>query len=61
MWQKHEYTFAYLGFTSTYSCDGLADKLKILLIASGARKDSKSRPAVAPQALDVRTSLRAPT
>jgi len=43
-WQKHEYTFAYMGFTSTYSCDGLADRLKLLLIASGARKDVKSRP-----------------
>ena len=45
-WQKHEYTFQYLGFTSTYSCDGLADKLKVLLHASGARGDLKSRPGV---------------
>jgi hypothetical protein len=44
VWQKHEYNFAYLGFTSTYSCDGLADKLKLLLIAAGARKDAKSQP-----------------
>jgi hypothetical protein len=44
VWQKHEYNFAYMGFTSTYSCDGLADKLKLLLIASGARKDAKSQP-----------------
>lgn len=44
MWQKHEYSFAYMGFTSTYSCDGLADKLQLLLIASGARKDAKARP-----------------
>jgi hypothetical protein len=43
-WQKHEYSFAYMGFTSTYSCDGLADKLKRLLLAAGARKDAKSRP-----------------
>jgi hypothetical protein len=43
VWQKHEYNFAYLGFTSTYSCDGLADKLKLLLIAAGARKDAKSQ------------------
>ena len=42
-WQKHEYSFAFLGFTSTYSCDGLADKLKILLIASGARPDVKAQ------------------
>jgi hypothetical protein len=43
-WQKHEYSFAYMGFTTTYSCDGLADKLKRLLLAAGARKDAKSRP-----------------
>jgi hypothetical protein len=42
VWQKHEYSFAYFGFTSTYSCDGLADKLKILLLAAGARSDAKS-------------------
>lgn len=44
VWQKHEYSFAFLGFTSTYSCDGLADKMKLLLIAAGARQDAKSRP-----------------
>jgi hypothetical protein len=44
VWQKHEYTFTFLGFTSTYSCDGLASKLRVLLIASGARHDAKARP-----------------
>jgi hypothetical protein len=44
VWQKHEYSFAYMGFTSTYSCDGLADKIKVLLIAAGARRDATSRP-----------------
>ncbi|HEX4152123.1 MAG TPA: hypothetical protein VHY75_07935 [Steroidobacteraceae bacterium] len=43
-WQSHKYSFQFLGFTSTYSCDGLADKLRILLLASGARKDVKSQP-----------------
>jgi len=43
LWQKHEYSFVFLGFTSTYSCDGLADKLKLLLTAAGARPDSKSQ------------------
>jgi hypothetical protein len=43
-WQKHQYSFAYLGFTSTYSCDGLADKLRKLLLAAGARPDAKSQP-----------------
>jgi len=43
VWQKHEYSFQFLGFTTTYSCDGLADKLKTLLIASGARPDATAR------------------
>ena len=42
VWQQHQYSFAFMGFTSTYSCDGLASKLKLLLIASGARPDAKS-------------------
>jgi hypothetical protein len=43
IWQKHDYTFRFLGFTTAYSCDGLADQLRVLLIAAGARADSKSR------------------
>lgn len=42
VWQKHDYSFQFLGFTTTYSCDGLASKLKVLLIAAGARADAKS-------------------
>jgi hypothetical protein len=42
VWKKHEYSFQFLGFTTTYSCDGLASKLKLLLIAAGARVDAKS-------------------
>lgn len=43
-WQKHQYSFQFMGFTTTYSCDGLAGKLKTLLIAAGARRDAKSWP-----------------
>jgi hypothetical protein len=43
VWQKHEYSFVFMGFTSTYSCDGLADKIKVLLLAAGARHDAKSQ------------------
>ncbi len=42
VWQKHQYSFDFLGFTSTYSCDGLASKLHLLLIAAGARPDVKA-------------------
>jgi hypothetical protein len=43
-WQKHEYSFAFFGFTTTYSCDGLAEKLRLLLLTAGARGDAKSTP-----------------
>jgi hypothetical protein len=44
VWQKRQYSFVFMGFTSTYSCDGLADQLKRLLIVAGARADAQSRP-----------------
>ena len=40
-WQAHSYDFHFMGFTSTYSCDGLEDKLKLLLRLAGAREDAK--------------------
>ncbi len=42
-WQRHEYAFEFMGFTSTYSCDGLADKLQRLLLLAGARADAKGQ------------------
>jgi hypothetical protein len=49
-WQSHTYTFNFMGFTTTYSCDGLEDKLRRLLMMSGAgpnRHDVKvSAPCV---------------
>lgn len=44
-WQQHDIQFQYLGFTSIYSCDGLADRLKELLVMAGARADAKTRGA----------------
>jgi hypothetical protein len=46
-WQPHAYEFHSMGFTSTYSCDGLGDKLKLLLQLSGARADAKVMPSCA--------------
>jgi hypothetical protein len=43
-WQSHNYDFQFMGFTSTYSCDGLADKLKVLLKAAGAAPNPKVQP-----------------
>jgi hypothetical protein len=36
-WKKHELDFTYMGFTTRYSCEGLRDKMRVLLKASGAR------------------------
>lgn len=44
VWQLHELSFDYFGFTSTYSCDGLADTLRRLLLLSGARADVQAEP-----------------
>ena len=46
-WQPHNYDFHYMGFTSTYSCDGLADKLQLLLRVVGASPDAKVIPLCA--------------
>jgi hypothetical protein len=38
-WREHDVSFTYSGFTSKYSCDGLAERVKWLLRELGARKD----------------------
>jgi hypothetical protein len=42
-WQSHRYQFQYLSSNTTYSCVGLADKLRLLLRTTGAR-DVQSNP-----------------
>jgi hypothetical protein len=44
VWQERSMDFNYLGFSSHYSCVGLADKLQALLIAAGARSDASATP-----------------
>ena len=44
VWVKRHYNMQYMGFTSTYSCDGLAGKLKLLVKTAGARSDLKASP-----------------
>jgi len=39
VWTPKELTFVYQGFTSHYSCDGLLDKMRRVLVILGARKD----------------------
>jgi len=44
VWTPKELRFVYLGFTSKYSCDGLADVMKKVLLVLGARKDLQVSP-----------------
>jgi len=39
VWIPKELRFTYMGFTSHYSCDGLRDKMRAVLLKLGARKD----------------------
>lgn len=38
VWTDKEFTFVYQGFTTKYSCDGLRDKVRGVLLDLGARK-----------------------
>jgi hypothetical protein len=40
-WQHHHASFTYYGITALYSCDGLEDNIRALLLHFGARKDLK--------------------
>jgi hypothetical protein len=39
VWTPKELTFVYQGFTTEYSCDGLRDKVRSILLELGARED----------------------
>ena len=41
VWQRHEYVLSHTGFTSSYTCDGIAQKVRLLLLVAGARDDLK--------------------
>jgi len=43
VWTPKELRFTYMGFTSHYSCDGLADKMRSIVLQLGARSDLKIR------------------
>jgi|HubBroStandDraft_6_1064221.scaffolds.fasta_scaffold46716_2 hypothetical protein len=47
-WVPHKYTFNFMGFTTTYSCEGLEDKLRLLLQMSGAGPTKSDVKVVAP-------------
>jgi hypothetical protein len=39
VWTPRELSFVYQGFTTEYSCDGLRDKVRSVLLELGARED----------------------
>ena len=39
VWKEQQLRFLYLGRTSRYSCDGLRDKVRAMLLELGARRD----------------------
>jgi hypothetical protein len=41
VWVPKELNFRYVGFTTKYSCDGLRDKMRSILLQLGARDDLK--------------------
>ncbi len=41
VWTPKELNFTYHGFTTKYSCEGLRDRVKDILLELGARKDLK--------------------
>jgi len=40
-WVRHQAEFTYYGITALYSCDGLENNIRSLLLHLGARKDAK--------------------
>ena len=42
-WRHTQLTFTYFGFTSHYTCDGIEDSVRHILLMFGARKDAKVR------------------
>jgi hypothetical protein len=44
VWTPKPLHFTFMGFTSKYSCDGLADRLRGILLLLGARSDLKLTP-----------------
>jgi hypothetical protein len=40
-WQHHKVKFDYVGFTSSFNCEGLESHVRQILLSIGARKDAK--------------------
>jgi hypothetical protein len=54
-WQHHRTTFSYFGVTVLYSCDGLEEQVRRILLYLGARGDLKVRTRGCPHGPDAPT------
>ncbi len=53
VWQHHKVTINYFGITSLYSCDGLEEHVRSILLHLGARKDAKVSASGCPRGPEV--------
>ena len=44
VWTPKKLHFTFMGFTAKYTCDGLADRMRQILLLLGARPDLKLTP-----------------
>jgi hypothetical protein len=51
-WQHHKVTFTYIGFTALFTCSGLEDHVRQILVHLGARKDAKVSATGCPGPID---------
>jgi hypothetical protein len=52
VWRHHKATLNYFGITSLFTCDGLEDHVRQLILYLGARKDAKVRASGCPGQLN---------
>ncbi|HXN10737.1 MAG TPA: hypothetical protein VN859_05800 [Steroidobacteraceae bacterium] len=48
-WKHHHVVFSYYGLTALYTCDGLEDKVRQILLFLGARKDAQVQATGCPR------------
>jgi hypothetical protein len=52
-WEHHQASFNYYGVTALYSCDGLENNIRALLLHFGARKDATVRARGCPHGTSI--------
>lgn len=60
-WTDHDVRFTYMGFTSQYTCEGMRDKVRMLLRELGARPDLSVESVGCAESLEPRRLDRMPS